>query len=133
MSFLVLHMDKFKKEAVRGIQSHNNRERESLKILQTEFHRHLQSKGFAVQRGVEQVPGAKKKHLDTRAFKQQQEALNGLHAESGTLAREALFLVGAMAQQKEREAALQAKLQGYEEQAWEADSTIIDTCTLMLV
>ena len=29
MSFLVLHMDKFKKEAVRGIQSHNNRERES--------------------------------------------------------------------------------------------------------
>ena len=30
MSFLVLHMDKFKKEAVRGIQSHNRRERESL-------------------------------------------------------------------------------------------------------
>nr|WP_302737622.1 plasmid recombination protein [uncultured Desulfovibrio sp.] len=29
MSFLVLHMDKFKKEAVRGIQSHNERERES--------------------------------------------------------------------------------------------------------
>ena len=29
MSYLVLHMDKFKKEAVRGIQSHNERERES--------------------------------------------------------------------------------------------------------
>lgn len=29
MSLLVLHMDKFKKEAVRGIQSHNLRERES--------------------------------------------------------------------------------------------------------
>jgi len=29
MSFLVLHMDKFKKDAVRGIQSHNRRERES--------------------------------------------------------------------------------------------------------
>jgi hypothetical protein len=29
MSFLVLHMDKFKKEAVRGIQSHNERGRES--------------------------------------------------------------------------------------------------------
>lgn len=28
MSYLVLHMDKFKKEAVRGIQSHNERERE---------------------------------------------------------------------------------------------------------
>ena len=29
MSYLVLHMDKFKKEAVRDIQSHNRRERES--------------------------------------------------------------------------------------------------------
>ena len=29
MSYLVLHMDKFKKEAIRGIQSHNRRERES--------------------------------------------------------------------------------------------------------
>ena len=29
MSTLVLHMDKFKKDAVRGIQSHNRRERES--------------------------------------------------------------------------------------------------------
>lgn len=29
MSFLVLHMDKFKKDAIRGIQSHNRRERES--------------------------------------------------------------------------------------------------------
>lgn len=29
MSYLVLHMDKFKKEAVRGILSHNRRERES--------------------------------------------------------------------------------------------------------
>lgn len=29
MSFMVLHMDKFKKDAIRGIQSHNRRERES--------------------------------------------------------------------------------------------------------
>lgn len=29
MSYLVLHMDKFKKDAIRGIQSHNRRERES--------------------------------------------------------------------------------------------------------
>ena len=29
MSYLVLHMEKFKKEAIRGIQSHNRRERES--------------------------------------------------------------------------------------------------------
>ena len=30
MSYLVLHMDKFKKDAIRGIQSHNRREQESL-------------------------------------------------------------------------------------------------------
>ena len=29
MSTLVLHMSKFKKDAIRGIQSHNRRERES--------------------------------------------------------------------------------------------------------
>lgn len=29
MSYLVLHMEKFKKEAVRVIQSHNQRERKS--------------------------------------------------------------------------------------------------------
>ena len=29
MSFLVLHMDKFKKEAIWGIQSHKQRERKS--------------------------------------------------------------------------------------------------------
>lgn len=44
--------------------------RDSLKRLQTEFYRHLHSKGFDIQRGVEQEPGSKKKHLDTREFKQ---------------------------------------------------------------
>jgi len=29
MSYLVLHMDKFKRESLRGIQSHNRRERHS--------------------------------------------------------------------------------------------------------
>ena len=29
MSYLVLHMDKFKRESLRGIQSHNRRERRS--------------------------------------------------------------------------------------------------------
>jgi hypothetical protein len=60
--------------------------RESLKELQTELPRHLQSKGFDLQRGIEQVPGAAKKHLDTREFKQQQEAVhsrNGRRQQSG--------------------------------------------------
>lgn len=47
----------------------------SLKQIQSEFPKYLQSKGFDIQRGVEQVPGAKKIHLNTREFKQQQEAL----------------------------------------------------------
>ena len=40
--------------------------RESLKKLQTELPRHLQSSGFDLQRGVEQEPGAKKKQATGR-------------------------------------------------------------------
>jgi len=56
--------------------------RESLKKLQSELPRYLQSRGFEIQRGVEQKPGAARKHLDTREFKQQQEALNNLKTET---------------------------------------------------
>lgn len=98
--------------------------RESLKILQTEFHRHLHSKGFAIQRGVEQEPGSKKKHLNTREFKQQQEALSGIQAESIALAREALTLIGEMGIRREEEALLQERLQSYEAQAQEAEKIL---------
>ena len=47
----------------------------SLKKLHGDLPEYLQSKGFDVQRGVEQVPGAKKIHLNTREFKQQQDAI----------------------------------------------------------
>ena len=56
--------------------------RESLKKLQSELPRYLQSRGFEIQRGVEQKPGAARKHLDTRQFKQQQEALRNLKTET---------------------------------------------------
>lgn len=98
--------------------------RDSLKMLQTEFHRHLHSKGFAIQRGVEQEPGAKKKHLDTREFKQQQEALSSLQAESVELVRDALTFVGKMGALREQEAALQERLQSYEAQAQEAEKIL---------
>ena len=55
--------------------------RESLKKLQSELPRYLQSRGFEIQRGIEQKPGAARKHLDTREFKQQQEFLNNLKTE----------------------------------------------------
>ena len=100
--------------------------RESLKKLQTELPRHLQSRGFDVQRGVEQEPGAAKKHLDTREFKQQQEAVRSLEKEAASVSN-------SLEQRKQEEAVAKERVQAIQQQAWEADSTIIDTCTLMLV
>ncbi len=91
--------------------------RESLKKLQTELPRHLQSLGFDVQRGVEQEPGAAKKHLNTREFKQQQEALRGLEREAES--------VSASLEQQQREASIvQERLQSYERQAQEAEKEL---------
>ena len=91
--------------------------RESLKMLQTELPRHLQSLGFDLQRGVEQEPGAAKKHLNTREFKQQQEALRGLEREAES--------VSASLEQQQREASIvQERLQSYERQAQEAEKEL---------
>jgi len=48
--------------------------RERLQTLQQGLAKHLKDVGFSIERGVEQVPGAAKKHLNTREFKQQKEA-----------------------------------------------------------
>ena len=91
--------------------------RESLKMLQTELPRHLQSLGFDLQRGVEQEPGAAKKHLNTREFKQQQEALHSLEKKTES--------VSASLEQHQREAStLQERLQSYERQAQEAEKEL---------
>lgn len=68
--------------------------RASLKKLQTELPLYLQGRGFEIQRGVEQKPGSAKKHLDTREFKQQQEALNNLILESEELAQNSRQKIG---------------------------------------
>ena len=91
--------------------------RESLKKLQTELPRHLQSRGFDLQRGVEQQPGARKKHLNTREFKQQQEALNSLEKEAQAVSAE-------LEQRQREESALQERLQSIERQAQEAEKTL---------
>ncbi|CAK7037969.1 MAG: hypothetical protein DELT_00651 [Desulfovibrio sp.] len=91
--------------------------RESLKMLQTELPRHLQSRGFDLQRGVEQEPGAKKKHLDTREFKQQREALNSLQQEAQAVSAE-------LEQRKREESNLRERLQSYERQAQEAEKEL---------
>ncbi len=91
--------------------------RESLKKLQTELPRHLQSLGFDVQRGVEQEPGAAKKHLDTREFKQQQEAVRSLEKEAASVSN-------SLEQRKQEEAAAQERVQAIQQQAWEAEKEL---------
>lgn len=100
--------------------------RASLKKLQTDLPIYLQSRGFDIQRGVEQKPGAAKKHLDTREFKQQQEALAGLRSEADAVAHEALLLIGEMAERRKQEEVLQEHLQSMEQQAREAEAILSD-------
>ena len=87
---------------------------------------YLQSRGFDIQRGIEQKPGSAKKHLDTREFKQQQEALASLRRESDTVAHEALQLIGEMIERRKQEEVLQKRLQSMEQQAREAEAILSD-------
>ena len=91
--------------------------RESLKKLQTDLPMHLQSRGFDLQRGVEQEPGAAKRHLNTREFKQQQEALRSLEKEA-----EAVSV--SLGQRQREEAAMLERLLSYERQAQEAEKEL---------
>ncbi len=100
--------------------------RASLKKLQTELPSYLQSRGFDIQRGVEQKPGAAKKHLDTREFKQQQESLAGLRREADAVAHEALQLIGEMIERRKQEEVLQERLQSMEQQSREAEAILSD-------
>ncbi len=100
--------------------------RASLKKLQTDLPLYLQGRGFDIQRGVEQKPGSEKKHLDTREFKQQQEALAGLRSEADAVAHEALQLIGEMIERRKQEEVLQERLQSMEQQAREAEAILSD-------
>ncbi len=95
--------------------------RASLKKLQTELPIYLQSRGFEIQRGVEQKPGSAKKHLDTREFKQQQEAMNNLILESEELAQSSRKILDALEQREEE---LKKSLKEYERQAEEAEKIL---------
>ena len=95
--------------------------RSSLKKLQTDLPRYLQSRGFNIQRGVEQKPGSAKKHLDTREFKQQQEALADLQRETASMTKRKLQQLMDISELEEAESTLKKRLEAYEQQAWEAD------------
>ena len=96
--------------------------RQSLRKLQSELPAHLQSRGFVIERGVEQTPGSAKKHLDTREFKQQQEALDRLTLESLDLVKNSLH---AIANLGERENELKKSIEKYERQAEEAEKILL--------
>ena len=95
--------------------------RQSLRKLQSELPAYLQSRGFAIERGVEQTPGSAKKHLDTREFKQQKEELVRLAQESAVLMRDSLRSLGILGQREEE---LKKSIEAYERQAEEAEKVL---------
>lgn len=101
--------------------------RQSLRKLQSELPAYLQSRGFAIERGVEQTPGSAKKHLDTREFKQQKEELARLAQESAVLMRDSLRSLGILGQREEE---LKKSIEAYERQAEEAEKVLRDESSL---
>ena len=101
--------------------------RASLKKLQTELPLYLQGCGFDIQRGVEQKPGVAKKHLDTREFKQQQEALNNLILESEEIAQNSRQIINNLEQREEE---LKKSIEVYEQQAEEAEKVLREDAAL---
>lgn len=101
--------------------------RQSLRKLQSGLPAHLQSRGFVIERGVEQTPGSVKKHLDTREFKQQQEALEKLIQESEETSRNSRQLISALEQRKEE---LRKSIEEYERQAEEAEKVLREDSSL---
>lgn len=74
--------------------------KESLRELQNGLASYLKSRGFDIQRGVEQGPESSKKHLNTREFKQQKEAEKNLRAKVGEVGREVEDLTIKLEDQK---------------------------------
>ena len=92
--------------------------RESLRRLQREMPEHLQACGFRIERGVEQVPGARRIHLNTREFKQEKEERERIAADNVKVLRHALDTLYAA---NELEEHLKGKIKEYEKQAREAE------------
>lgn len=101
--------------------------RQSLRKLQSGLPAHLQSRGFVIERGVEQTPGSAKRHLATREFKQQQEALEKLIQESEEAARNSRQLISALGQREEE---LRKSIEEYERQAEEAEKVLREDSSL---
>lgn len=93
--------------------------KESLRDLQNGLARYLQSRGFDIERGVEQGPGSSKKHLNTREFKQQKEAEKNLRLKVEETALEVQALDAKLEDQM-------ATLQKLETLAQEAEAALCE-------
>ncbi len=91
--------------------------KESLRNLQNGLARYLQSRGFDIERGVEQGPGSSKKHLNTREFKQQKEAEKNLRLKAEETSLEVQILDAKLEDQK-------AAIKQLETQAQEAEAAL---------
>jgi len=75
--------------------------RESLRRLQSEMPEHLQNCGFRIERGVKQVPGARRIHLNTREFKQEKEERERIAADNVKVLRHVLDTLYAASELEE--------------------------------
>ena len=89
--------------------------------MQDAFPKFLQSRGFKIDRGVSQEPGSAKKHLDTREFKQQQEAISQLRQEAET---ESEKLARLQTEISRTESEWLKRLAGYEKLAGAAEAVL---------
>jgi len=76
---------------------------------------------------VEQKPGSAKKHLDTREFKQQQEALSKLTLEYDELVQNSRQVISELEQRKEE---LRNHIEEYERQAKQAEKILQEDSSL---
>ena len=72
---------------------------------------------------MEQEPGSKKKHLNTREFKQQKNALESLQQETQTVS-------AVLKEGRQRESVLRERVQSYERQAQEAEEFLKTQSTI---
>ena len=91
----------------------------SLRGLQDGLHKYLVSRGFDIERGVEQGPGSSKKHLNTSEFKQQKEAEKKLKAQVEDAEREVKIIAAKLEDQR-------TKLQELERLALEAEAALTE-------
>ncbi len=104
--------------------------RESLRRLQADLPAYLQSKGFAIERGVAQEQGSAKKHLNTREYKQQKEKLHEMYTEWRQYAQEMLTAVGETGRLLKRNTFIREQVEHMEALAKQAEELLREEAPL---